>query len=170
MSSRGKCSLCQPLSRRWNYLSTKRRFNSGYAENSRQQLHLPNLEVREKDPEIRCSTAFKKIMYWMKRWIFVRIKENCISFLFLFLFLETCVVDEHSYNLGDGFVSADCSGYCKCHPGGSVFCVSLCPPEGITCQHNEDAIQLSRKIPNSNCTCPTWRCLRKSQQGKKKDI
>lgn len=82
-------------------------------------------------------------------------------FLLYFLFLDKCLINGRSYNLGEDFVSADCTGYCKCKEGGVVLCVSLCPPEAIKCQHHEKTIELSRKVPNSDCTCPTWRCLKR---------
>ena len=78
---------------------------------------------------------------------------------------DKCIDGKNIYKPGDDFVMPDCSGYCKCHPGGGIGCVSLCPPEGITCQQNEDRMQSLRKIPNSNCTCPTWSCLKKGNQG-----
>ena len=71
---------------------------------------------------------------------------------------KQCHVDGKTYQPGDKFISADCSGYCQCSPSGGFGCVSLCPPTFIRCAPDEEKIKRSRKIPNSNCTCPDWKC------------
>lgn len=76
---------------------------------------------------------------------------------------DGCYFDGRSYKTGDNFISADCTGQCTCLPGDNVFCKHLCLPEGISCQPDEDAIPSTRNVGNSNCTCPSWKCVKRAQ-------
>ena len=79
--------------------------------------------------------------------------------------VQQCIDGEKTYNPGNRFISSDCSGFCRCNPGGEVSCTSLCPPVLVRCGIDEERIKFLRTIPNSNCTCPQWRCVKREQTG-----
>ena len=81
------------------------------------------------------------------------------------LTMQQCSDGKKMYKPGDRFISADCTGSCQCHPGGSISCVSLCPPVQVRCAADEEKIKLARKVPNSNCTCPRWQCVKSKTKG-----
>ena len=81
------------------------------------------------------------------------------------LTIQQCSEDGKTYRPGDWFISSDCSGSCQCLAGGNVGCVSLCPPVQVKCLPNEEQIKSLRKIPNSNCTCPYFQCVKRKAKG-----
>lgn len=89
-------------------------------------------------------------------------KQNPFNFSF---YLEFCYDGGNKYKPGDRFITAICDGSCVCGPGESVSCVSLCPPKDIRCTVDEEKIEFSRKIANSNCTCPASKCVTRKTRG-----
>ena len=82
------------------------------------------------------------------------------------LTIQQCSDGGKTYKPGDRFISADCTGSCQCRAGGSVGCVSLCPSTLVQCRVDEVKIRSSRKIANSDCTCPVRKCMKVEQKGK----
>ena len=82
-----------------------------------------------------------------------------------FRYLEFCYDGERKYKPGDRFITEKCDGSCVCGPGGSMSCVSLCPPVNIKCDTDEVKINSLRKIANSNCTCSETKCVKRNIKG-----
>lgn len=68
-----------------------------------------------------------------------------------------------TYWSGDSFVSSDCSSKCSCNPGGKVFCMSLCSPQGNSCKLGEQAVIVQKRVPHSTCKCPSLRCVKNNR-------
>ena len=82
---------------------------------------------------------------------------------FFSFYADKCIVNGHKYTSGDSFLSSDCSSKCTCNPGGKVFCIPLCTPQGSSCKLNERAVQVQEKVFNSTCTCPALKCVKNNQ-------
>ncbi|XP_028407403.1 zonadhesin-like [Dendronephthya gigantea] len=76
---------------------------------------------------------------------------------------DKCIVDGQTYWSGDSFVSSDCSSKCTCNPGGKVFCIPLCPPQGNSCKLDEQAVMVEKRIPGSTCKCPSVKCVKNNR-------
>ncbi|XP_028404110.1 zonadhesin-like [Dendronephthya gigantea] len=75
-------------------------------------------------------------------------------------YTDKCDVNGQTYWSGDSFVPSDCSNRCTCTPGGKIFCMPLCLPQGNHCELGEQAVTVQETVLGTNCTCPSYKCAK----------
>ena len=72
---------------------------------------------------------------------------------------DECIFQGEQHKIGVRFASKDCSGWCKCDSPTSFSCVSLCPPVGVMCRHDQKKIMRDEPIGDGKCTCKRPFCV-----------
>jgi hypothetical protein len=113
----------------------------------------------------------KEANHWLKHITFITHVYRCnrTSLLYIISYLDVrsgheisvCINGDNVYNPGYIFISTDCTTRCTCLSG-YLGCEELCPLSDITCKPGEMKKQWSEQIPDSKCSCPRLKCVKKA--------
>ena len=81
--------------------------------------------------------------------------------VFLSQDVDVCTYGDDYYNLGESFISSNCTIRCTCMAGRQLACQNLCQIDDITCETDEVKELWSEQITDSQCSCPRMKCVKK---------